>query len=184
MHISAHICEYSRIFAHIAPYLHNSAFAATAGPSLVRILIWTLKIIMIISHRNNLVITWGQSSQEEAAWAPQLTEDLAGSWQKLVMGWQLAYIPRAHDKLAHKQARKPRRYASPILCPLAHLLTVVKCRATSVAKNCLPDTRLWLTDTYNECEIKQNAIDMHCSDRAMNRMASSRIPVICWTLLS
>ena len=38
-----------------------------------------------------------------------------------------------------KQARKPRSYASPKLCPLTHsltyLLTGVKCRATSVAKN-------------------------------------------------
>ena len=37
-----------------------------------------------------------------------------------------------------KQARKPRSYASPKLCPLTylltHLLTGVKCRATSVAK--------------------------------------------------
>ena len=43
-----------------------------------------------------------------------------------------------------EQARKPRRYASPKLCPLTypltHLLTGVKCRATSVAKknaNCV-----------------------------------------------
>ena len=37
-----------------------------------------------------------------------------------------------------KQARKPRSYASPKLRPthsLTHLLTGVKCRATSVAKN-------------------------------------------------
>ena len=38
-----------------------------------------------------------------------------------------------------KQARKPRSYASPKLCPLTdsltYLLTGVKCRATSVAKN-------------------------------------------------
>ena len=37
-----------------------------------------------------------------------------------------------------KQARKPRSYASPKLCPPTHLLTDsltgVKCRATSVAK--------------------------------------------------
>ena len=35
-----------------------------------------------------------------------------------------------------KQARKPRSYASPKL-RLTHLLTGVKCRATSVAKNCI-----------------------------------------------
>ena len=34
-----------------------------------------------------------------------------------------------------KQARKPRSYASPKLCPLTDSLTGVKCRATSVATN-------------------------------------------------
>ena len=37
------------------------------------------------------------------------------------------------QSLPHKQARKPRSYASPKL-RLTHLLTGVKCRATSVAK--------------------------------------------------
>ena len=44
-----------------------------------------------------------------------------------------------HLGINEKQARKPRSYASPKLCPptylLTHLLTGVKCRATSVAKN-------------------------------------------------
>ena len=38
-------------------------------------------------------------------------------------------------KYQEKQARKPRSYASSKLCLLAHSLTGVKCRATSVAKN-------------------------------------------------
>ena len=44
-----------------------------------------------------------------------------------------------------KQARKPRSYASPKLCPLNHLITYlltgVKCRATSVAKKVLGQKR-------------------------------------------
>ena len=43
------------------------------------------------------------------------------------------------SQVVQKQARKPRSYASPKLCPLNHLITYlltgVKCRATSVAKN-------------------------------------------------
>ena len=48
-------------------------------------------------------------------------------------------VPSLMKLAQKKQARKPRSYASPKLCPpthsLTHLLTGVKCRATSVAKN-------------------------------------------------
>ena len=51
--------------------------------------------------------------------------------------------PLCYQSVKFEQARKPRSYASPKLCPLTHsltdLLTGVKCRATSVAKNNLTD---------------------------------------------
>ena len=56
-----------------------------------------------------------------------------------------------------KQARKPRSYASPKLCPPTHLLTDlltgVKCRATSVAKNNqdLLNVQILQYKTYMQC---------------------------------
>ena len=46
--------------------------------------------------------------------------------------WTVYKVPKIQKK---EQARKPRSYASPKLCPPAYSLTGVKCRATSVAKN-------------------------------------------------
>ena len=49
---------------------------------------------------------------------------------------EMRMIKTRHRKAYLKQARKPRSYASPKLCPASDSLTGVKCRATSVAKNC------------------------------------------------
>ena len=54
-------------------------------------------------------------------------------------------------KYQEKQARKPRSYASSKLCPLAHSLTGVKCRATSVAKK-----------HQVGCNRQQTCVALHC----------------------
>ena len=48
----------------------------------------------------------------------------------------------------YKQARKPRSYASPKLCRLTDLLTGVKCRATSVAKNARLNESMMVKQIY------------------------------------
>ena len=79
--------------------------------------------------------------------------DKSGKENWMLLAMHTSYLSRAQRALfrvqisvrckffqiERKQARKPRSYASPKLCPLTHLpthsLTGVKCRATSVAKN-------------------------------------------------
>ena len=75
-----------------------------------------------------------------------------------------------HLGINEKQARKPRSYASPKLCPptylLTHLLTGVKCRATSVAKN----------DVYSDMQKCRNCRHaLHVGDIVINPIWMSSV---------